>query len=401
MNFSDRIASSRGRLAGTSLILSGALWLEPTAAVRGQDGIPMPVRDRHFAASRPAGPVSAPEVFPVGLEGPATRPVSDIRSDGIATPGSRVTIGITAAPDPDVSYQWVQIDGPPVTIADPTKPKIEITIPADARSLGFLLTMNDGKLQRTARFTIPIENTKRADANATNRSDAGDDQVGLVGRRITLNGSGSGTPRQGASCRWFQLAGPKVEKAAQEGYYYSFVPMTPGVYRFGLVVATGGGSSAPTISEMDEVLVTVGELPTAFGGTATAGISNGVSTVALDQMLQGPGSITARATLDQVAAILEAIAGRASLYTSFADLSSEMMRRIDGVMPTDANTRQFWSSAVFAQLTQHITTEMLAVGLDLRTPQAVNTSLSPLQQDKLQKLFNYYAREFRSRTQGR
>src|SRR5208337_573722 len=108
------------------------------------------------------------------------------------------------------------------------------------------------------------------------------------------------------------------------------------------------------ISEMHEVLVTVGELPTAFGGTATAGISNGISTVALDQVLQGPGSVAARATLDQVAGILEAIAGRASLYTSFADLSSEMMRRIDGVMPADPNARQFWSNAVFAQLTQHI-----------------------------------------------
>jgi hypothetical protein len=179
------------------------------------------------------------------------------------------------------------------------------------------------------------------------------------------------------------------------------VPTTPGVYRFGLVVAAGAGPSAPTISETDEVLVTVGELPAAFGGTTTGGIANGIATAALNQMLQDPAAVATRATLDQVAGILEAIAGWAFLYTSFADLSSEMIRRIDGVLAADSNAQQFWSNVVFAQLTQHITTDMLAVGLDLRTPQAVNLVLSPLQQDKLQELLSFYAGEFRSRTQAR
>src|SRR5271166_5653798 len=248
MNFRDRIASSRGRFAGASLMLSGAIWLGPAAMVRGEDGLLRPIGGRHQAAPRAMPSVSAPEVFLVGMEDPAAKSALDVRSDGTPTPGSRVTIGVTGTPDPDVSYQWVQIDGPPVTIEDATKPKIQITIPSDARSLSFLLTMNDGKGQRTARFSIPVENARRADASAANRSDAGDDQIGLVGRRITLNGSGITTPRGGVAYRWFQLAGPKVEKAAQEQYYYTFVPRTPGVYRFGLVVASGGGSTAPSIS---------------------------------------------------------------------------------------------------------------------------------------------------------
>ena len=118
-------------------------------------------------------------------------------------------------------------------------------------------------------------------------------------------------------------------------------------------------------------------------------------------MLQGPGSVAARATLDQIAGVLEAIASRTSLYTSFADLSSEIIRRIDGVLPADPECSPILVQRRLRELTQHITTEMLTVGLDLRTPNAVNSSLSSLQQDKLHKLFSYYGREFRSRTQAR
>ena len=108
-----------------------------------------------------------------------------------------------------------------------------------------------------------------------------------------------------------------------------------------------------------------------------------------------------RATVDQAAGVFEAIAARSSLYTSFADLSSELMRRLDAIIPTDPQWREFWSQGVFAPLTQHTVSEMLGVGLDLRTPQARNQGLSAVQQDKLQKLFSSYAREFRSRTQAR
>ena len=77
------------------------------------------------------------------------------------------------------------------------------------------------------------------------------------------------------------------------------------------------------------------------------------------------------------------------------------MRRLDAIIPADQNWRQFWSQAVFAPLSQHMASELLSVGLDLRAPQAQYQRLNPLQQDKIQELFSAYAREFRSRTQGR
>ena len=334
MNLRLRSASNRARFAGASLALAGAIGLSAAVTVRGQDGASQPIGGRHAAAPTSAAPVSAPAPHAVGNEAPTAAPTLDVRSDGPPTTGSRITIGMQN-PDPGVSYQWMQIEGPPVTIEDPTQSKIQFTIPLDARNLAFLLNMTDGKAKRTARFSIPIENSTLANSSPKNRADAGNEQIGLVGRQITLRAVGTATRREAIAYRWFQLAGPKIENAVEERDYYTFVPKTSGVYRFGLIFASGAGSTAPFISEMNEVRVTVGELPTAFGATAIAGVSNPISVVALDQMLQGPGSIAARATLDQVAAILEAIASRTSLYTSFADLSSEIIRRIDGVLPAD------------------------------------------------------------------
>lgn len=403
MSFLDRYSSNRRQIAGASVMLLGTIWLQPAGSARAQDSLPHPVPGQP-AALLPTPSEAAPEGVPVASvprEAKAARSPLEVRYDGTPTPGARIELGLVGASDPQASYQWVQIEGPPVTIDDAAKPKIQITIPADARRLGFLLTMNDASGQRTARFSVPIGTAPRGDASAANEADAGDDQIGLVGRRITLNGAGGAAPREGVAYRWFQLGGPKVEKGVQDRHYYTFVPKTAGVYRFGLVVASDPGSGVPIISEMDEVLVTVGELPTDFGGAPISGIAGAVSLGALDQMLQGPGSIGARATLDQVTSALEAIAARTSLYTTFADLSSEMIRRIDAAMPADPSTRQYWSQGVFAQLTQHITSEMLTVGLDLRVPHAVNHPLTAVQQEKLHKLFSYYVREFRSRTQSR
>ena len=97
------------------------------------------------------------------------------------------------------------------------------------------------------------------------QADAGDDQIVLVGRRITLNGS-CRTPADAVAYRWFQVDGPKVEQSSQDRSYYSFTPSTPGVYVFGLVVATCDPVTGPTISEPDDVVVTVAQMPPSNAG---------------------------------------------------------------------------------------------------------------------------------------
>ncbi|AMV40838.1 hypothetical protein [Planctomyces sp. SH-PL62] len=250
------------------------------------------------------------------------------------------------------------------------------------------------------RPSIPSPRTTRPTAKPTAtattplRADAGDDQIGLVGRRITVNG-GRSTPRGELAYRWIPLSGPKMEQGAQEEGYYSFVPTASGIYRLGLVVASVDADGV-RISEVDEVVVTVGEIPSTVGVGAP-----GVATAAIDQMLQGPGAAAGRSTLEQAAGVFDAIAARASLYTNFDELSAEMTRRLDGVVPADPSWRQFWSQGIFAPLTQHLVSEMLAAGLDLRSPQGHAAPLGQAQQERLERLFSSYAREFRSKSLAR
>jgi hypothetical protein len=347
------------------------------------------------AAETASGGGEAPGPATLGTERQLPNVVTGLRYSGTPTPGSRITIGLDGPVDPNATFRWVQVEGPTAAIDDDTKSKIQLTIPANAQNLGFVLALKDSTGERTARVTIPIQPSTNVSPSAL-RANAGDDQIGLVGRRITLNGSRS-TPRAEVVLRWFALSGPKVENAIQESSYFSFMPTVPGVYRFGLVAAATNAADEVCIAEMDEVIVTVATMPSAFAGAA----SGGFPTAAIDQMLQGPGGISGRTTLDQAASVFEAINTRATLYTSFADLSSELMRRLDAIIPADQNWRQFWSQAVFAPLSQHMASELLSVGLDLRAPQAQYQRLNPLQQDKIQELFSAYAREFRSRTQGR
>jgi hypothetical protein len=298
--------------------------------------------------------------------------------------------------NPDASYHWKQVEGPAVVVGNWNSPRLELTVPAGARTLGFVLTVNDARGQQSCRVSIPILATPVVGVAAHGpRADAGDEQIGLVGRRITLNGSRS-TPRSGIAYRWFPRSGPKVEEPTQDGYYYSFTPKAAGTYRFGLVVASLEAGKV-TISDMDEVLITVGELPSSFG----PGVSSGVPTAAINQILHGPGAAAGRITLEQAAGVFDAIAARASLYTSFAELGSEMTRRLDAIIPTEPGWRQYWSQWVFAPLTQHLISEMLALGLDLKSPQAQQQELSASQQDRLGKLLSSYAREFRLRAQDR
>jgi hypothetical protein len=81
-------------------------------------------------------------------------------------------------------------------------------------------------------------------------------------------------------------------------------------------------------------------------------------------------------------------------------MTSEMTRRLDAIVPQEPGMRQLWVQGIFTPLSQHIMTEMYAVGLDLRYPQSQQQELTAAQKEKLQKLLVTYCREFRSRTQA-
>jgi hypothetical protein len=218
-----------------------------------------------------------------------------------------------------------------------------------------------------------------------------------VGRRITLNGS-CRTPADAVAYRWFQISGPKVEQWNQDRSYYSFTPSAPGIYVFGLVVATGDRVTGPAISEPDAVIVTVAQMPKPSGASPDTPVPAANIPSALDQAVRTARSYADRDLLEKVAATFESIAERATLYTSFAELSSEVMRRLDAAIPKDANSRLLWGQGVFAPLTQYTTLEMRLAGLDLSSPQGLYQELNAAQKDKLRVLFDRYSKEFRSRS---
>ena len=172
-----------------------------------------------------------PEGLPVEVSEVTVKPkVSPV-------PGARVVLNVEDLVAAGVRYRWVQSEGPPVAIEDATRRSIEVTIPGGALRLGFLLVATGRDRVRIVRVTIPIQSPsptfqRMPAAGKARRSchgsrptftDAGDDQLGVVGHRVTLNGTGS-RPPQDLACRWVQLGGPPIVAAQQERAYYSFVP---------------------------------------------------------------------------------------------------------------------------------------------------------------------------------
>jgi hypothetical protein len=335
-----------------------------------------------------------------------------------AVPGSRVTLEIDRGHAGWNHFYWAQIEGPPVKIEDPSAPSIRIVVPSGAERLGFLFVASNHDVVRVFRLTVPIQpgrstsppgnDPPRGRGRATRlpgqlQANAGDDQVGLVGHRVTLNGTRS-LPADDKAARWVQLSGPAVLAPEHQGLYYSFVPSTPGIYRFVLLVSADG-----EISDPDEVSVVVGSppgtappaTPPAPYNTAPGGAPNWATDP--DQVLSTvlpnlPGSPR---VAGDVADVLLAISDRTSLYSSFGELQSELSRRLDVVVPTDPGQRSSWIQNIFLPLTAVTANELLTAGVDIRYPQGVQQALTPAQQERIRVHLQKLAKAFRASATSR
>ncbi|WP_165231212.1 hypothetical protein [Aquisphaera insulae] len=348
------------------------------AAVRAATQDP-PANVRDEAAPRP--PLSTPEIELID---------SEVRTAQPAVPGARLALEAGKNAPEGTRFRWIQTEGPPVSIGDSTRPSIQVTIPAGADRLAFLLIAANDQEVRAARVIVPIKgsptNSWGSGPSAAVKADAGDDQIGLVGHRVTLNGSRS-TPSRGRAVRWLQVAGPPVVSPQADGDFFSFVATTPDVYKFLLIVAAGG-----ELSEPDEVAVVVGSPP---GPPPAAAMPapptlNQVLSSALPDLPRGD-------TLSSpIADIMEVIAERANLYESYAAIQSELSRRLDVIMPRDPQIRTAWNEKVFAPVTQAMTHQLLAAGLDFTQPQSLNQPLTPRHKELVREQFQNLARAFRA-----
>jgi len=345
-------------------------------------------RTRAVATSPPAATTAT------GGPGEVVAPRAAARYEGTAAPGLRILLKADGSTGTGLRYRWVQTQGPLVTIDDPTSPTAGLTIPQGTGTLGFLLIVANAAGMDSIPLTIPTEGRAKGPNLSSLRADAGDDQLGMVGHQITLNGIRS-APRDQIGYRWIQTGGPSVRLKIEDGYLYSFVPSEPGIYRLALVVASGG-----EISEPDEVQVTViPEGPPAAGSSVATG-----STAARERRME-PLERSLRmafASLDigsslsnELSQTFVAIAGRMNLYRSYDEAFSEISRRLDAIVPQDPALRGIWIERLFAPMTTWMIEQMRGEGLDLSTPGGRASAMTATQRDRLAEIFRAIGEGFR------
>lgn len=334
------------------------------------------------AASPPATePASAPVPTPT-----AARTRAAARVVGTAAPGLRVELHGEDSRGTDLRFRWVQTRGPSVALRNASSGTAEFTAPAGEGPLGFLLVVAGPDGSDTAELSVPIEGLPRAPANSLLHADAGDDQLGLIGRQVNLNAVRSG-PRGQIGYRWVQTGGPAVRFKLEDGYIYSFVPTAPGVYRFAVVVAAGSEISAP-----DEVTVTVGQ---AAGSSAGPADERAVpmQEVARAGLASLSGGADAALPMAQV---FDDAAARMDLYRSYGDAFSEISRRLEEMLPAEPARRAFWVERLFNPLSQRTLEVMRAEGLDLRQPGDQSAALTAAQRAALAEQFRLISEGLRS-----
>jgi len=203
-------------------------------------------------------------------------------------------------------------------------------------------------------------------------ADAGPAQSAEVGDRVTLDGS-RGQSSARVSYRWIAAGGPPVRLSLEDRHLLTWVPESPGVYRFALVVAADG-----VISEPDYIEITVTEPPKK---TVPDPRTVAITSEAL-RSLNAPASTAA--ALGEIA---ERIAARVGLYDSYNVLLHELSRSLDPLISPDAAARSSWNETLFVPLSTLLVERLRAESLDLSRPGALDARLSDSQRAALAAFF--------------
>lgn len=381
-------------------------WWRVGAGIAVLAAAPVMSRAEDAAAPPPAGQETPapPRLLPDVRHREPLRAI--IAIEGRPAPGLLVTLHGEQSTGANLSYRWQQVGGTPVTLDDPTAPVARFIAPASGGTLAFLLAVAGADGVDTALVTVPVEGPS---AGAALHADAGDDQVAVIGRQVTLNGVRS-EPRDRIGFRWVQVAGPRVDLKIEQGTVLTFVPSVPGTYRFALVVA-----SDSEISQPDEVEVIAGVL----GGTPPGAPQAARTPAPVPIPAPAPAPAAAPPTLGQftrqalgaipggrsaaptLAASFDEIAGRVDLYESYEELYSELARRLDEVVPVEPARRQPWLDRLFSPLTTHLVETMRPLGLELSTPEGRAASMTDDQRMRLALQFRELADGFRALSPGR
>jgi len=349
------------------------------------------------AAARRA---SVSESEPVSVAGGSvpvpTKAVASYR--GPAAPGLKIELDASRSIGEDLRFSWLQTRGPKIKLKRADEPRLTLIVPGNATELAFVLFASGRGGTDQAELEIPLALHPGAEDSGSLIADAGDDQTGVVDRRVTLNGLRSrilprggragSTPATKLAYRWIQVGGPSVP-LIEQNWVCMFSPRDPGLYRFLLVVAADGEISHPDAVDVWITHDVPHELaagdPAVDPGFKTWDVHAELSSV--------PGGL---ARAGEVALSFEGVARRMDLYEAYQDVQAELARRLDALMPAGEAARSAWEKSVMIPLSESIIRTMAPTGLDLSNSEADATPLTQVQKRRLATLFVEIARGFRA-----
>ena len=246
---------------GTAVTLANPFTLTPTFTA------PTPTNDEPlvFRITATDGRASATDEVTVLVRRANHAPVASAGADQSVTGGASVTLaGSATDEDGDtLTYAWSQISGAAVTLSGADTATATFTAPAADSTLGFRLTVSDGRATSTDDVVVTVGR-----ANTAPTVNAGADQTVDGGAAVTLDGSATDAEGDPLTYAWTQTGGPDVTLTGSNAEDASFTAPTvtaETVLTFRLTVGDGRTSTT------DDVQVTVRAPLPPDAGTPDAG----------------------------------------------------------------------------------------------------------------------------------
>lgn len=201
------------QVAGPSVALGGASTAHPTFAAPNVPAAGGTVTLELVVCEGTSSNCSDPDTVNVHITDVNHPPVAQAGPDQTVQEGSPVILDGTASYDPDIetlTYTWLQVFGPSVTLASSHTATPSFTAPSvgtGGAQVDFELIVTDPRgLNHSDFVSVRISNV-----NQPPTANAGPDQTKNEQTLVTLDGSGSLDPDlDGLSYSWTQTGGPSV-----------------------------------------------------------------------------------------------------------------------------------------------------------------------------------------------